>query len=271
MGVADATNVVAGGRPPGRARALAHPTATFVHWFCIATAVVILGGISLLSLLGYRLMVVTGPSMTPRFGPGDAVVIRPTGATGIEVGDVITYRTPGTDGMTTHRVVDIRRSEGTTWFETKGDANAAPDPLLTSADNVYGRELVTLRGMGRPLLFAVSPWGKLAILGFPVSYLIAHEAGVVMAVRRRRYGASVERPPEEAVEQLAQLASGLEGRVGRDSAEVAELLDRLERTEAELRAQAFRLAALESALAESDEGREPGKVPSGAGSVLTLP
>jgi signal peptidase len=268
MGTVAATLGVAGGKAPGRARTLARVFAFVLHWFCIATVVAILGGISVLSLLGYRLMVVTGPSMTPSFGPGDAVVIRPTGATGVEVGDVITYRTPGAEGLTTHRVVDIRQSEGGVWFETKGDANESPDPNLTSADNVYGRELMALNGMGRPLLFAVSPLGKLAMLGFPVSYLIAQEAAIVIAIRRRRrYGEAMQASvDDEPVERLVHLASGLEGRAVRDSAEVAELREQLERTEAELRGQAFRLAALEDALAQSDEGGGPVE----AGRVLVL-
>jgi signal peptidase I len=281
MRVATATNDVAGGEAPGHVRALARTAATVLLWLSVSSAVAILGGISLLSVLGFRLMVVTGPSMVPRFGPGDAVVIRSSGSSGVGVRDVITYRTPGTDGLTTHRVVEVIHTGETTWFRTKGDANPAVDPNLTSADNVFGRELMTLPGMGRPLLFAVSPWGKLAMLGFPVCYLIAQEAAFIFALAGRRQSAALQEEPAQddaSTERLSDLAWGLEARVGRDSAEVAELDERLERTEAELRAQAFRLAALAAALVrqgppggESGQGREPERRPAEAGSLLVLP
>jgi signal peptidase len=184
-----------GVRPPTRIAAL------IAHWAMrafMAATITVIGGVLLGAFLGFRIMVVTSGSMAPRFRSGDAVVVRVGGADRVKVGDVITFRTPE-EGMTTHRVVGIRVVDGQTWFMTKGDANATADPNLTPQDAVYGTEVLTLPRIGRFLYFALSPRGKLALLGFPLAYLLIQESRVVLGVRRRRRPRSVlleDEPPQ---------------------------------------------------------------------------
>jgi signal peptidase len=216
-----------------------------------------MGGVTLASLLGFRVMIVTGGSMAPAFGPGDAVVIRPGGVEGIGPQDVITYRAPGARGMTTHRVLSVRVIKGLRWFQTKGDANPTTDPNLVPADAVYGRQLLTLPGLGRFLYLALTPRGKLVLLGLPLSVLAAQEMGVLLRARRRR----IDRGDLELAEGLASPPSS-PGDKPQDTGPTMDRiappdpvridltqLDRVVTVEAELRAQSARLAAAEDALA----------------------
>ncbi|MGH2573076.1 MAG: signal peptidase I [Actinomycetota bacterium] len=249
---ATASDDVVGSLPPDHVRVAAGVIADGLRWLCIAAAILILGGISLASLFGYRIMVVTSGSMLPQFGPEDALLVRTVDAGAIAVGDIVTFRTAGDKGLTTHRVIEIRGAGEQTLFQTKGDANATPDVSLRPASAVYGKPIRTIAGMGGFFYWAVSPWGKLAMLGFPISYLMVHEARFLLAHRRRRQDlASVptEGAPAEQSDLLVDLTSDLEGRVVRDSAEMEALRARLAETEAELARQATRIAAIESALA----------------------
>jgi signal peptidase len=246
---------VVGYLPPDHVRVAARLISNCLRWLCIAAAIVILGGISLASLFGYRIMVVTSGSMVPQFGAGDALVVRLTDPATIRVGDVVTFRA-ATKGMTTHRVLGIRSISGQTWFQTKGDANATPDPDLRPASSVYGRQVLSLGGVGRFLYLAVTPWGKLAMLGYPALYLLVQEARYLLSRRRRPLedaSLPAEEPREEPGDRLIDLTSELEVRVVRDSVEAEDLRARLAETEAELARQAARLAAVEAALAERGE------------------
>jgi signal peptidase len=252
---ATASEDVVGCLPPDHVR-VAGVIADCLRWLCIGTAILILGGVSVASLFGYRIMVVTSGSMLPQFGPGDALLVKTTDAREVEVGEVVTFRTAGDKGLTTHRVVEIRTAGGQTWFQTKGDANETPDVSLRPASGVYGTPMRTLPGMGTFFYWAVSPWGKLAMLGFPVGYLMAQEAGFLLAYRKGRQDFApvpTESAHDERGDLLIDLTSELEVRVVRDSAEMEALRARLAETEAELARQADRLAAVEAALAARSE------------------
>jgi signal peptidase I len=230
-----------------------------LRWVLLVVAALIMGGVTIASLLGFRIMIVTGGSMEPTFGPGDAVVIRPGGVGSIHVGDVITFRAPGTHGMTTHRVTAVRTINGTLWFQTKGDANPTTDPNLTSAGSVYGRQKMTLSKLGRFLYFALSPLGKLALLGLPISFLAAQEIGFLMRTSRRRRQrqaphlrvAPANGPPAPGHEEEPQpVAHDPDLLVLAEARTSGSPVDPYTRVEAELRAESARLAAAEEALVE---------------------
>jgi signal peptidase len=233
-----------------------------MRWATLILATVIMGGVTIASLLGFRIMIVTSGSMRPAFGPGDAVVVRPGGIGDIKAGDVITFRAPGAPGMTTHRVLSVRVIDGARWFQTKGDANPTTDPNLVPADAVYGIQRLALPKLGRFLYLALTPEGKLILLGLPISFLAAQEIGFLLRARRRR-------PHRRSLDhQNARTSAGdaPEGKEAPSSAFVdrpAEPLivippapsapaDPYARVEAELRAAADHLTAAEDALAEME-------------------
>jgi signal peptidase I len=228
-----------------------------VRWILLVAATLIMGGVTVASLLGFRVMIVTSGSMVPTFGPGDAVVVRPGGAGGVRPGNVITFRAPGVHGMTTHRVLSVRVIKGTRWFQTKGDANSTSDPNLVPGDAVYGREVLTLPGLGRFLYMALTPKGKLALLGLPLCFLVAQEAGVLLRARRRRPEQIVPEPQEDSPERASQPALAHQADAPALDPVIVILpasepiaVDPYVRVEAELRTESARLDAAEAALAE---------------------
>lgn len=96
----------------------------------LCAACVALLGLGALPRTGwYRTVTVLSGSMTPAFAPGDMVVVTPEPVRDVRPGQVISYRIPiGDHHVQSHRVVKVEHRDGRTLVQTKGDANAAPDP-----------------------------------------------------------------------------------------------------------------------------------------------
>jgi signal peptidase len=78
--------------------------------------------------LPYQALVVRSGSMSPTIPTGSVVFYHKVSADKVKVGDVIVFDRPGVAGeRVTHRVVKIATAQTGRYFETKGDANGAPD------------------------------------------------------------------------------------------------------------------------------------------------
>ncbi|TRO54135.1 signal peptidase I [Candidatus Bathyarchaeota archaeon] len=114
------------------------------------------------------LAVSKGYSMEPTIREGDILVFRGVSTEEVKVGDVLLFQVP--DEMVgllperiTHRVVEIRKEAGVTYFRTKGD-NAPLDTFEIPADKVVGLNIAVIPYVGAPILFAQSPIGMGAIM-----------------------------------------------------------------------------------------------------------
>jgi len=83
-------------------------------------------------------MVIGGGSMEPAIGRGAFVLALPASAEGYAVGDVVTVAQGGGTPYT-HRITRLTDLAGVPYVETKGDANAAPDPAIVPTAAIIGR------------------------------------------------------------------------------------------------------------------------------------
>src|SRR5689334_5903027 len=134
----------------------------------IALIVVVLFGVMLgrvVPLTGRTTLVIGGGSMEPTIPMGAAVVVDPVAAGEIHVGDVVSLRTGTTlAAIFTHRVTRIVERDGIPWVETKGDANVAVDPSITSTEHVIGRVSATIPYAGFLLALLSVPSGVLFVV-----------------------------------------------------------------------------------------------------------
>ena len=95
-----------------------------------------------LNVLGHPLLVVLSGSMGPAIDTGDLIIDKPVSgkaATRLRVGQTITFRDRPNSAVTlTHRIHSVVSQGGKVFYETKGDANDAPDPSLRPASDVIG-------------------------------------------------------------------------------------------------------------------------------------
>lgn len=151
------------------------PPAVRVGLALLAAGGVLLGALALVPRVSdWHVIVVAGGSMEPTIPIGSVTVMRDVeDPRSIEVGAVIEFTSPATGRVTTHRVV-ARDPEGA-WFETRGDANNAPDRDRVPAENVLGRYVFHVPWLGRLIAWMKSPLGYVVTILSPGLVLLALE------------------------------------------------------------------------------------------------
>lgn len=137
---------------------------------------------------GTRLVTITSGSMTPLYPVGATIAIDPeVNRDALRGGQIITFKS--LSGTTiTHRIVKRVTNENLTgvWYQTKGDANNAPDPDLAPADGIVGLSLGELPWWQQLAVDGQTPKGRLLVFG-SLFLLVALGEGrdLVRALRRR--------------------------------------------------------------------------------------
>jgi len=121
-------------------------------------------------MLGYRLVIIRGPSMSPEIEVGALVFEERVPAGDIRPGDIVTLTAP-TGAVITHRVVRVAQADGILQFETRGDANPSADPALHPARAISGVVKFSLPIAGFLLAFFTLPTGILSVVSLLGSLL----------------------------------------------------------------------------------------------------
>jgi len=123
----------------------------------------------------YKLMVVQSGSMEPAIKMGSVVVVKP--ADDYKIGDIISFgEITRTRAPITHRIYDMKVTEGKVSYITKGDVNNAPDPREISKREVIGKVLFSVPFVGYAVDFAKKPLGFALIIIIPATIIIFDEA-----------------------------------------------------------------------------------------------
>jgi signal peptidase len=136
----------------------------------VSLGVLVLGRV--LPLTGHPTLVVAGPSMEPAIPLGAAVVLDQVSPTDLAVGDVVSLRSGPDRAIFTHRIIRLAEGDGGLWLETRGDANATPDPSLTPAVAVMGRVAVGIPLAGYLLTLFSAPVGILFVISLGLVLLL---------------------------------------------------------------------------------------------------
>lgn len=142
---------------------------------------IIIGIFVAISLLpiknNYKILAVTSGSMEPAIGVGSLAIIKP--ASDYKVDDIITYKKPNASSdkeTTTHRIVEVSESAGSTFYKTKGDANENADAALVNADQVVGKYYFSIALIGYLIKYLKSLPGLILIIIIPATIIIYEEA-----------------------------------------------------------------------------------------------
>jgi len=139
-----------------------------------------------LPLTGRTTLVVAGGSMEPAIGLGSAIVVEPVDPRSLAVGDVVSLRSGPDRAIFSHRIIRVVVRDGTTWVETKGDANETADPSLTPASQIIGRASVTIPNAGYLIALLSSLHGIVFVISLGLVLLLAASmVESITPVRRR--------------------------------------------------------------------------------------
>jgi signal peptidase I len=122
--------------------------------------------------LGHQLMIVRTGSMTPAIPAGTMIDVTHVNAADLKVGDVVSLTAPN-GVIDTHRVNRVVSLPDGLYIETKGDANAAPDPVLAPASAVVGRVDFSVPVAGYLMYMLTIPTGIVAVFCIAFTLLLA--------------------------------------------------------------------------------------------------
>lgn len=126
----------------------------------------------------YGAYVIVSGSMDPTIKVNDAIIIKRTDSTNINVGDVVTYKStdPSFYGiMITHRVIDIVSENGETKYVTKGDSNATRDRNPVSLNQIYGKVVMRIPKLGYLQYFLATAYGWILAVVLPCVGIIVYD------------------------------------------------------------------------------------------------
>lgn len=169
----------------------------FVEVALVGVILVGLGGVILgrvVPALGHPVYVVAGPSMEPAIGLGAAVILETVDPAALAVGDVVSLRSGTGRAVFTHRIIRIADRDGAVWVETKGDANAEPDPSITPATAIVGRVTTVVPVAGYLLTLLSAPAGVLLVLSLGATLIVLGWFLESIAIDRRACRGSVPAP-----------------------------------------------------------------------------
>lgn len=102
----------------------------------------------------YQAVAIASGSMSPKIEKGDIVVIEKLEANEtdkLKVGDVIAFEHRGV--VVVHRLIDIKKIKGESYFYTKGDANDNEDNYSISRDEIVGKIELRIPFVGLPTVW----------------------------------------------------------------------------------------------------------------------
>jgi signal peptidase I len=157
-------------------RAALRGAGTFCLWALAGIGAALALALLLPLVFHGRPLTVMSGSMEPAVMTGDVVVVLPIAPLDARPGDIVSFNEPGRGGkLVTHRVRSIRRRSGKVEFVTKGDANTAVEKWRVKAGSKISRTVLRLPKLGRPLVFARSRGGVVALVLGPLLLLGALE------------------------------------------------------------------------------------------------
>jgi signal peptidase I len=150
-------------------------TRRFFDLVLLALVALVLGLVlivNLAPLMGHRTIVIRGGSMEPGVPLGSLVDVTAVAPANLRAGDVVTLN-EANGTLVTHRITRVVVLPDGLYFETKGDANPTPDPVLVPASAVTGRVDATIPKAGYLIFMLTQPGGVLSIFSLALFLLIA--------------------------------------------------------------------------------------------------
>ena len=112
---------------------------------------------------GLKPMIVLSGSMEASIYAGDLVFVKMVDTSTLKEKDIIAFRNEE-NTVTTHRIIEIIKKDGQTYFKTKGDNNSSEDANLVETSDVEGVYVYRVAGLGKFLMFMQQPIGLAVVL-----------------------------------------------------------------------------------------------------------
>lgn len=123
--------------------------------------------------------IIASPSMVPTIKINDAIIVKRVDHDQYNIGDIITFESTYSQYkglMVTHRIVDkMTKNNGRSKYTTKGDNNYIVDPTPVMTEDIYGRVLFRIPGLGNLQSFFSKPSNYFLCLIIPGTLFVLYE------------------------------------------------------------------------------------------------
>lgn len=133
----------------------------------------------------YKVFTVMSGSMEPTIKTGSLIFVKPMAD--YNVGDIVTRRTTDPKITITHRIVSKEEVQGKIAFETKGDANNAPDGEKFTKDGIIGKEIFKIPFLGYPVGYAKTTPGLILLIIIPAVIIIYDEMNKIKDEIKKKF------------------------------------------------------------------------------------
>lgn len=118
---------------------------------------------------GYKFLVITTGSMKDTIGIGDFIIIQDVKELELKEQDIISFH--DNKDIVTHRIIEIRKENGESYYVTKGDNNNVKDDGEVLSSEIIGKYVFTIPFIGHVVLFTQTTSGMLVLILIPIIIL----------------------------------------------------------------------------------------------------
>jgi len=149
-----------------------------IIYYILFASIIIIAGLLIISVFpitgNIKFMIVQSGSMVPAIKMGSIVMVKPVDE--YKIGDVISFgEVTKTKSPTTHRIYDIKVTEGIPSYITKGDANNTPVTKEIEKSEIIGKVFLNIPYIGYAVDFTKKPLGFALIIIVPATVIIGDE------------------------------------------------------------------------------------------------
>ena len=169
-------------------------TVTLISNVLLFMALFVLIVVGLLpSQIGFSFHSIISGSMEPALKTGSVIGLKAANAADIVVDDIICFETDDKSAPVCHRVVEEVLKDGVVYFRTKGDAVEERDDWLVRPENILGKVVFHLPGMGYFSAFLKTLPGFIVFIALPALVIMLIELKDYMVPKRARVRRAEER------------------------------------------------------------------------------
>ena len=125
------------------------------------------------SFFGWKPFIVLSGSMETQISAGDVVVVKETETQNLKKGDIIAFKEG--DIVITHRIDELVIEDGNVKYITKGDNNQSVDIGSITRENIVGKMIYKINGLGKIQFFLSSKLGWILIILIPALCFILYD------------------------------------------------------------------------------------------------
>lgn len=114
------------------------------------------------NFFGIYIFDIISKSMVPTLQENDIIIVKKIDLTELKINDMISFR--NNEKIISHRIIKIEKDKGKLLFTTKGDNNKLQDDFKVGENQIYGKIVFNIHGIGKQIRYLHEKNGLMIII-----------------------------------------------------------------------------------------------------------